>query len=137
MNFSAGIGLILMHPRCVALTCLLGALSSARLTGAELIPEPATREVKTELLRLIQQDIRAREKARPTPTNAPATAPGEVLDLPRMVVREKQPPKLPPPPPKEQKLEQFFRTGTIWESRPGGVKLWMKGDKGLMLTFPF
>lgn len=139
MNFSAGIGLILMHPRHAAVACLLGALSSAKLSSAEPLPEPATRDVKNESLRLIHQDIRAREEARPAKpiSNASDTASGEVLDLPLIMVKEKKPTPLPPPPPKELKLEEFFRTGTIWESHPGGVKLWMKGDKGLMLTFPF
>ncbi len=139
MNFLRCIGLILMHPRCAVLTCLLGALSSIGLRGAELIPEPAKRDVKSESLRLIQQDIRAREEARPARPipSAPTIASEEVLHLPPMVVKEKKPPQLPSPPPKEPKLEEFFRTGTIWESRPGGVKLWIKGDKGLMLTFPF
>jgi hypothetical protein len=126
-----------MHSRRAALACLMGALSSAEAPGAELLPEPAVRGVKGESLRLIIQDFRAREEAQRTrPARGPAAEGGEVLDLPKMVVTEKKPPDLTPPP-KEPKLQEFFRTGTIWEARPGGVKLWMKGDKGLMLTLPF
>jgi len=139
MNFSAGIGLILMRPRHAALVYLFGALSSTELPGAELLPEPVTRDVKSESLRLIQQDIRVRKGTEPVkPTlSSPATTSEEVLDLPDMVVREKKTPQLPSPPPKEPKLQEFFRTGTIWENRSGSVKLWIKGDKGLMLTIPF
>ena len=128
-----------MQSRRVALACLLGALSVEKSPAAEVLPEPSNRTVKSDSLRLIQEDIRIREeakRAKPTPAGA-AKGAGEVLDLPTLVVKEKEPPKLPPPPPREQTVEKLLRTGTIWESRPGGVKLWMKGDKGLMLTFPF
>lgn len=127
-----------MHPRLAVLACLLGLLPAPE-TAAEILPEPATRTVKSEAARLIQQDFRDREaarRARPAFVPEPRGS-GEVLQLPTFVVREKPPPQLPPPPLKETKLGEFFRTGTILQNRSGSIRLWMKGDQGLMLTFPF
>ena len=124
-----------MHSRRAVLACLLGTLTAEAAAAAELLPEPATHHVKSEALRLIQQDFLARKETERS--QPPARAAGEVLDLPKMTVKDKEPPKLPSKPPHEPKLQEFFRTGTIWESHPGGIKLWVKGDKGIMLTLPF
>lgn len=40
-----------------------------------------------------------------------------------------------PPPVHETPAQEFFRTGVIWSTKDGRMKLWMKGDKGIMFTF--
>lgn len=130
-----------MKPVLAALACLLGVGSSGDMGGAELVPEdPARPSAMVELGKLIRQDIQAKanaERARLAQQPAAGKPPDEeTLTLPPMTVTAKKPPDLTPPP-KENKLEEILRTGTIWQSKSGGVKLWLKGDKGLMLTIPF
>lgn len=57
----------------------------------------------------------------------------ETLELERMTVLGKK--IVIPPAIREAPLEKFFRTGTLWATKDGRLKLWMKGDQGLMFTF--
>lgn len=107
--------------------------------------EPRVRPpVKIEAGRLIRQDIQARVQAaepirqtkEQTMQSTDRAPDEETLALPPMIVTTKRPPDLTPPP-KEPKLQEFFRTGTILQNRSGSIRLWMKGDQGLMLTFRF
>ena len=115
-----------MAVQCAATIVLLGQVS--------VEPDPAP--VRDRVARLIREEA-ARQYSFLKPVEAPPTQEHSEasIELPAFIVREKRPPALPPRL-KETELQQFFRTGTLFETR-SGLKLWMKGDKGLMLTFPF
>jgi hypothetical protein len=125
-----------MKPRrwlLVVMTCQCGG---ALALLAQTPPAPGPSPVHDQVARLIHEDA-TRQYSFLKPVVAPPTPEHseQTLELPAFIVREKRPPALPPPL-KETQLQEFFRTGTLFETRPG-IKLWMKGDKGIMLTFPF
>ena len=128
-----------MKPRALIIPCLLilgPAIEEAQPPAP--MPPPASSSVKTEILRLIRQDAAARELDRPSKKEKPSEpADDEALWLEPFIVRAKRLLPLAPHPPRETPLHEILRTGTLFESKSNRVRIWAKGDEGLMLTFPF
>jgi hypothetical protein len=66
----------------------------------------------------------------------PAAGAEETLALEPMIVTGSKVPQLPPAL-HETPVTEFLRTGTLWERIGHKIKtkLWMRGDKGVMLSF--
>jgi hypothetical protein len=90
------------------------------------------RHVRREALRLISDDLK---KGPPLVfgNTAAEEIPVDVVALDPLVITDKKIPDFTPP--REAKFEKFVRTGTIWQK--GRVRVWAKGDRGIMIDLPF
>jgi hypothetical protein len=103
-------------------------------------PEPSPAKKRhSELARLLKEDAAAVRQREPAESDVlPKENTEGVVVLDRHVVGGERVPEFFPPP--EPAFEKFIRTGTIWQ-RVGKngrvVRVWMKGDRGIMIDFPF
>ncbi len=112
-------------------TCL-----DLRAQTDEATAVPKTR-VQKQVTRLILADAGHVTTASQLEAAEPPDAEAEeTLALEPMIVTGPKPPQLPSPL-YETPMTKFLRTGTLWERIGHKIKtkLWMRGDKGVMLTF--
>jgi hypothetical protein len=121
-------------PHRLALFGLLTLAATLRAQPEQVAPVK-TPSVKTEAARLIQQDAVRYLVIKPAKPAAPEETTGELLYLAPITVRGRRPLVLPVPL-RENKVEEFFRTGTILP-KVGPFRLWAKGDMGIMLSMPW
>lgn len=126
----------------------LGLLAAGPLPGAEPLPWPdATAPAESVLqksTRLIREKASSAQVKSPVsgeqgaksgePSLAQADHPEDMLQLDPFIVHG-QPVPLLPPALHETRVQEFLRTGTIWQGKR--FKIWFASDKGLMLTFPW
>lgn len=89
-----------------------------------------------EAMRLIREDVaKMAPVEKPASQTPPNDSPAEVYKMERFIVREDKLPDLSTPP--ETRVERFVRTGTLSAhiGKKVTTRFWMKGDKGLMLSF--
>ncbi|HEY0946218.1 MAG TPA: hypothetical protein VGD81_13155 [Opitutaceae bacterium] len=125
---------------CLVLGPTLAAQSVIDVAPASAPPDarvtPAT-PLRREALRLIREDA----AAAPAPVAAgeaetpPLETAGEVVELAPFMVQEQKPPDFSTP--RETPTQKFFRTGTVAERVGEKVttQLWIRGDRGVMLSF--
>jgi hypothetical protein len=108
------------------------ALLSFSADPPELVRETSTQPGPTELAFAHQLTPIAATTSAPVDA---ATAPAGVLTLAPVVVRTTRSPELAAP--RENRVEEFFRTGTFLEQvgRKVTSRLWARGDQGVMLSF--
>ena len=125
MNIRAGIASVLL-----GLALLPGGLPAEETLVTAKAPRTP---MQLQLSRLIREEhgIAAKELA-PAGEDAPVVT-GDTFHLEPMIVTEEKLKNLPPP---ETKMENFIRTGTIWEKigRKFTQRFWAKGDEGIMFT---
>lgn len=132
-SLALALGLLLGSP-------LLPAQAVSALPAAATDPMATavpTTPLRREALRLIREDVATAatpaEAAQPA-ASATETA-GEVVTLAPFVVQEQKTPDFSTP--RETPTQTFFRTGTV--ARHVGEKvttqLWIRGDRGVMLSF--
>lgn len=126
----------------------LGLLATGPVFGAEPLPWPDETAPVESVLKKSTRLIR--EKAEVTPVKSPSSLeqgakngepsvsskdhPEDMLQLEPIIVHG-QPIPLLPSALHETRVQEFLRTGTIWQGKR--FKFWFTSDKGLMLTFPW
>ena len=125
----------------------LGLLAAGPVFGAEPLPWPDETAPAESVLQKSTRLIR--EKAGAAPVKVPAGSeqgtksgeplppkdrPEDMLQLDPFIVHGQPVPALPPTL-HETRVQEFLRTGTIWQGKR--FKIWFASDKGLMLTFPW
>lgn len=113
-----------------------GQAGDATAEMSVAVPSVPSRAMKGEALQLIRADV---EKASSAPQLSPHESSKEALEdvvkLDPVIVREDKMPEVSTGP--ENPVEHLIRTGTLAEHVGKRVtsRFWMKGDKGLMLSF--
>lgn len=118
----------------------IGALAPADLAATESGPTIANApgiSLKQEINRLLIADAAKAQSQKTKPPADDAGANEGVLMLAPLTVKGLREPRVTPF--QETWVEHFFRTGTIVQhvGRKATTRLWMKGDRGLMLSFNF
>ena len=125
----------------IAMTAaFLGVLASANVQAAEqgLAEAIVTRPpLKQEINRLLIADAVKAALAWPALPAATADSEEGVIQLVPLTVKGLPDRKIKPV--SETRVEKFVRTGVLWQSSGPNprVRLWMKGDRGLMISFGF
>ncbi|HEX2100577.1 MAG TPA: hypothetical protein VHF69_07945 [Candidatus Synoicihabitans sp.] len=128
----------LRHFHVAARVAALGLGAAASATVASAATPGGRGGVRDELKRLVLEDVAsAPGQLPPSPASiaAPEINATDVVQLDAVVVTERKPPS--PDRSRETHVEEFFRTGTIREhvGRTVTSRLWVKGDRGVMLSF--
>ncbi len=134
---------------CLRLWSLgLGLLAAGPVFSAEPLPWPdetaPAESVLKKSTRLIREKAGIAQGKNPAnkehgakngePGLAPVDRPEDMLQLEPIIVHGQPVPALPPTL-HETRVQEFLRTGTIWQGKR--FKFWFTSDKGLMLTFPW
>lgn len=122
-------------------TCLVlaGLLAGMSASGPEAKGEEeavAARTLRADIVRLLADDA-ARAAAKNLPTPSPPASEAGVVQLVPLVVKGLPERRIKPI--SETRVEKFVRTGVLWQSSGPNprARLWMKGDRGLMISFGF
>jgi hypothetical protein len=125
-----------MKKHTLMIRLVIGAsfLVGASLRSVDAETAGSLTDVRRESLRLIGEDF----KKLPPPLaerDAVAEVPADVILLEPLVTTDERAPDLTPR--RETSFEKFVRTGTLvrYEGKRTTTRLWMKGDRGLMLEF--
>jgi hypothetical protein len=128
----------------------LGLLAAGPVFGAEPLPWPDETAPAESVLKKSSRLIREKtglptSSSTPSPIThnpaaedlaPPADRPEDMLQLEPFIVHGRQVPVLPPAL-HETPVQEFVRTGALWEKvgRKFKTKFWFASDKGLMLSF--
>lgn len=127
-----------MNPGFRRSLLLASLLAAGPLSAEPPTPDDTTaRPDRRELTRLVREDagrLPAPTHASPAPSGSD-TPTEMVVALAPLVVEERIPPL--PEPVRETKVKEFFRTGVLAEKvgRKVTTRFWVKGDRGIMLSF--
>lgn len=122
----------------VAATLTAQAHAPAAGSAAAATTKPrAARTVRAEILQVIRHEAaQISVSTKPAAMDLPDDVLGEpVIMLDPVVVEGPKVPDLSRP--RENRVQEFFRTGTIKEQVGPRItrRLWVRGDKGVMLSF--
>jgi hypothetical protein len=130
---------------CSAFAVVLVLLSPNPGLLAQRLPGPAQSAeprppletpLRHKAIDLIRQDVATNSKeSQPSPPRLSQSSSEDVTTLSPVIVEGRKVPDISTP--RERPVEEFFRTGTIAERIGPKVttQLWMRGDRGVMLSF--
>jgi len=122
-------------PTVRALWMLAGMMAiGPEVRSDEGVDQP--RVLKADIIRLVTEDA-ARAAKPKSQASMPALTTTDVVQLDPLTVQGLPERRIKPV--AETRVEKFVRTGVLWQSRGPDprVRLWMKGDRGLMISFGF
>jgi len=125
-----------MNPRHRLLVVTLAVAGLPPVLRAQAVDNGGTSVPRTLMHRRVAELVKADVgivSIAPREEETDVAAPGETLVLEPLVVTGKV--ELPPPR-DETRVQEFFRTGTLWEKVGPKFtrRFWVKGDRGIMFT---